>query len=278
MRKFSRLFILISLFSGSFAHAEKLKLMIYNTWGVPLSAWDTWRYQKTMKEIEKLNPDIVLLSEVFSAKAKKKFKSKQYPYVADGANWFPRLVGSGLRILSKFPIDLHAILTYNACESTDCLSRKGANLITVTLPSGKKLNVVGTHLNADGGEKSRIDQLNQLRIFSDWYEDKSAPTIIAGDFNYGPLSNENHYARKSMQLSDAWEDSHFSNEPGITYDTYENHYAHDYMIKTGGGMFKNRIDYIYLRGSIKTLSTNLEMNTPENTFSDHYAIMGEFEI
>jgi endonuclease/exonuclease/phosphatase family metal-dependent hydrolase len=278
MKKISRLIILYSLLISPFAHAEKLKVMIYNTWGVPISAWDTWRFKESMKEIERLNPDIVLLSEMFTAKAKHKFKSKQYPYHADGANWFPRLVGSGLRILSKYPIDLHAILTYNACESTDCLSRKGANLVTVTLPSGKKLNVVGTHLNADGGEASRIDQLKQLNIFSDWYEDKTAPTIIAGDFNFNPLSNEYQYARQSMQVSDAWEDTHSSSDAGFTYDCYENHYAHDYTLKTGGRLFKSRIDYIFLRGNIKTMSTTLEMNTPDNTFSDHYAIMGEFEI
>lgn len=272
------LFLILSVVSVSTAQADTIKVLIYNTWGVPFVSWDRWRYDAAMKAIEDLNPDVVLLSEIFTHKGKHEFKSKKYPYRADGGNWFPRLVGSGTRILSKFPIDMHATLTYNACHSEDCLSRKGANMAIVTLPSGKKLNIVGTHLNAAGGENIRISQLDQLAIFSDWYEDKSAPTIIAGDLNFNPLSNEYQYAKKKMNVSDAWEETHFASEPGYTYDCFENHYAHDYTIKTNGALFKSRIDYLFHRGNIKALSTQITMNNEENLFSDHYGVMGEFEI
>src|SRR5664279_4590112 len=112
MKKIASLFLFLAFLNGSFAQAEKVKVLIYNTWGVPIATWDTWRYQAAMKAIEELNPDVVVLSEVFSAKGKHRFKDSQYPYHADGPNWFPRLLSSGTRILSKFPIDLHAILTY----------------------------------------------------------------------------------------------------------------------------------------------------------------------
>jgi endonuclease/exonuclease/phosphatase family metal-dependent hydrolase len=278
MKILSLLCVLISTGFSSTAHAEKVKILTYNTWGVPVAVWDTWRYKKAMKTIEKMNPDIVLLTEVFTTKAKLAFRSKKYPYHADGGNWVPRLVGSGLRILSKFPIQKHAILTYSNCKKDDCLSRKGANLIIAKLPSGKSINFVGTHLNAAGGEETRISQLKQLQIFSDWYEDKNNPTIIAGDFNFDPFSNEFEYARKNMHVSDAWAENHSSSEPGYTYDCYENHYAHDYTIKTHGSLFKDRIDYFFLRGNVKSLETTIKMNDSETTLSDHYGIYGEFEI
>lgn len=279
MKKFKSLALLLILFSSSFsAYADTLKVLSYNTWGVPLAVWDTWRYQAAMIEIEKLNPDVVVLSEVFTAKAKHAFLSRQYPYHADGGQFLPRLVGSGLRILSKYPLENHATLTYRSCKKADCLSRKGANLVTVIMPSGKKLNVVATHLNAAGGEETRIDQLVQLKIFSEWYEDRHAPTLIAGDLNFQPQSNEYDYTVKNLEVRDGWTDTHPASEPGITYDAYENHYAHDYCIKLRDPLFKGRIDYLFTKGAIKTLATQLEMNEGDDVLSDHYGLMGEFEI
>ncbi len=244
----------------------------------PFTVWDKWRYAAAMKAIESTGADIVLLSEVFTARGKHKFKSKIYPYQADGGNWFPRLVGSGTRILSKFPLTEHAILTYQACKKEDCLSRKGANLVTIELPTGKKLNIVSTHLNAAGGESFRIAQLKQLAIFADYYEDKTAPTLIAGDMNFGPQSSEYQYAMQNLGVTDAWAQTHSASEPGYTYDCYANHYARDYTIKTGGSFFKERIDYFFPRGAIKTISTELTMNNDETLYSDHYGIIGEFEF
>ena len=278
MQKFVRILTFLILFYGSFAQAEKLKVLIYNTWGVPIETWDHWRYEAAMKAIEELNPDVVVLSEVFTAKAKHKFKDSQYPYRVDGPGWFPRLLGSGTRILSKFPIDDHAKLTYNACKSSDCLSRKGANYGLITLPSGKKINIVGTHLNSAGGEETRISQLAQLVTFSDGYEDKSVPTIIAGDLNFGPQSDEYQYAVNHLNVTDSWVETHNASEPGYTYDCTTNHYAHDYIIKTHDTLFTDRIDYLFHRGDVKVISTQLVFNDADHLFSDHYGVLGEFEI
>ena len=278
MKTFGYLFLFISLLSSSFAQAEKLKVLTYNTWGVPVAVWDTWRYQAAMKAIEELNPDIVILSEVFSAKGKHDFKSAQYPYYADGPNWFPRLLSSGTRILSKYPIEKHAILTYHACKSPDCFSRKGADFVLVTLPSGKKVNIVSTHLDSSNDEAVDDSQLHQLMIFSDYYEDKTSPTIFAGDMNFNPQSNQYQYARKNLNVDDSWEETHSASEPGITYDGFDNHYAHDYAVKTKTEIFKGRIDYLFHRGNVIAVSTELEFNDEAHLFSDHYGLLGEFEI
>jgi len=278
MKRFVFLTIALSLFISTFAQAEKLKVLIYNTWGVPIGVWDKWRYQAAMQAIEELNPDVVVLSEVFSRKGKIQFQSDLYPYHADGGNWFPRLVGAGTRILSKFPIQEHDILTYHLCKGSDCLARKGANEVLISLPSGKKINIVSTHLDSLTNPNVRISQINQLTTFADFYEDKEAPTIFAGDLNFSPDSQEYPFLLQNLAVVDSWNETHSPNEPGITYSCDENHYALEYAIKTKARVFDGRIDYLFHRGNIKALNSHLVFNDENHLFSDHYGILGEFEI
>jgi endonuclease/exonuclease/phosphatase family metal-dependent hydrolase len=262
--------------SDGFAHT--IKVMTYNTWGVPVATWDTWRYREAMRAIEAIGPDVVVLNEVFTQKGKHQFKSNQYPFQLDGPGPVPRLVGSGLRILSKFPIVNRAILTFRACKTTDCLSRKGAALVTLALPKGKKLNLIGTHLDSSGPKETRISQLKQIRLLNEWYSDRSAPTILAGDMNFKSHSAEYEFTREKFEVRDAWMETHQSSDPGHTYDCYSNHYARDYSIKTNEPLITERLDYLFHRGAIRTIKTELKFNDEENLFSDHYALMGEFEI
>ena len=258
--------------------AETIRVLTYNTWGVPLTAWDTWRYEQAMRAIEELNPDIVLLNEVFTRKGKRNFRSMHYPYQAEGPGPSPRLVGSGLKILSRFPILNRATLAYRACKGSDCLSRKGAALAVLQLPSGKKLNLIGTHLNASGPASIRISQLQQLEKFNRAYADPTAPMILAGDLNFRSGSDEYDHVQKQFQLEDAWMRTHTTNEPGYTYDCYENRYARDYAIRTREPLIRERLDYFFTNPSVRPLRTELQFKDEGNLFSDHYALMGEFEI
>jgi endonuclease/exonuclease/phosphatase family metal-dependent hydrolase len=260
------------------AQADTIRVLTYNTWGVPLTAWDTWRYEQAMRAIETLNPDIVLLNEVFTRKGKRKFKSQLYPHQAEGPGTSPRLVGSGLKILSRFPILKRAILSYRACKGTDCLSRKGAALTVIQLPNGKKLNLIGTHLDASGPASLRLSQLEQLKNFQKTYVDPTAPMILAGDMNFRSGSDEHEHVQKHFELEDAWLKTHASSEPGHTYDCYENKYAREYSQRTREPMIRERLDYLFTTPEIRTIKTELKFNDEGNLFSDHYALMGEFEI
>jgi endonuclease/exonuclease/phosphatase family metal-dependent hydrolase len=260
------------------AQAETVRVLTYNTWGVPLTAWDTWRYEQAMRAIEKLNPDVVLLNEVFSRKGKRNFRSMHYPYQAEGPGPSPRLVGSGLKILSRFPIVKRAILAYRACKGTDCLSRKGAALAVLQLPGGKKLNLIGTHLDASGPASIRISQLQQLEKFNVAYADPTAPMILAGDMNFRSGSDEHLHVQKQFEVEDAWLSTHTASDPGYTYDCHENRYAREYAQRTREPMIRERLDYLFTTPAIRTLHTEIKFNDEGNLFSDHYGLMGEFEI
>jgi len=272
------LILLITFLFSSLANAEKLKVLTFNTWGVPISVWDTWRYEAAMRSIEALNPDIVILDEVFSGKGKRNYRSDLYPYVADGPHALPKILSSGTRILSKYPFDLHATLAYHKCAASDCFSRKGSSFVTITLPSGKVVNVAGTHLDSGGTDDLRTDQLRQLKEFTDYYADPAGPLLVVGDFNFGPASPSYQYIRNEFKLADSWTETHPAAEAGLTYDSYKNHYAHDYEIKTHDLMIVDRIDFMFHRGAIKPISTQVIFNEEDSLYSDHYGIMAEFEL
>ena len=63
----------VSVLAGSFTVVE------FNTWGVPLAVKDTFRYAFAMERLEELDPDFIVLSEVFTARAKRAFHSAKYP-------------------------------------------------------------------------------------------------------------------------------------------------------------------------------------------------------
>ena len=207
--------LFICTFFALSAHAGSVKILSYNTWGVPFTTWDTWRYQAAMEKIEELDPDVVVLSEVFTVKGKRHFKSSQFPYQVDGPRSGGRFVGSGLRILSKHPILQYATLKYKACKGSDCFSRKGAALVTLSLPGDQKMNLVATHLDATG-RSARLSQLKQLRTFSEWYENRNAPTIFAGDMNFSPNTPEYEFTVSQLGLNDSWIETHSTGEPGYT--------------------------------------------------------------
>jgi endonuclease/exonuclease/phosphatase family metal-dependent hydrolase len=280
LRTFARFSaLLIATLAGathSFA-TDTFSFIELNTWGVPFAAPKTWRYKMAMETIKQLSPDFVALEEVFTIRAKHAFKDKEiYPYHVDGPHFFPRLVGSGLRILSKHPIERKATLVYRNCQKDDCLSRKGALLAVVRLPSGQKLNLAVTHLNARGEDTTRQDQVNQLKTFLKFYIEPGAPLLLVGDFNFGPASALYSSLKSDLGLTDAWTATHPNGEPGYTADYTTNHYAREYAAAHGLQQTQDRINLLLNHG-LKSLTSELIFNTGE-LISDHYGLKASFEV
>ncbi|MBS1958319.1 MAG: sphingomyelin phosphodiesterase [Bdellovibrionales bacterium] len=269
--------LLLMIYLGmNTARAETVSAIAFNTWGVPIASYDTWRWGKTMQEIAKISPDFVGLEEVFTLKAQRKFTHKDYPYRAQGPRFFPRLISSGLRILSKHPIERKASLVFRSCKADDCLSRKGALLVVADLPSGRKINVVVTHMNARGEDNIRKDQVDQLQAFMTYYAEPNAPILLIADFNFNPSSALYPYSLQSLQLTDTWTATHPASEPGLTSDCENNHYARKYSIAHHFSLVRERIDFMLTRG-LKPLSSEIIFNTG-TLYSDHYGVYATFDV
>ena len=260
---------------------ETLKIIQFNTWGVPVVVKDTYRYWEAMEALEARDPDIIFLQEVFSRKGRGAFRSERYPYEVRGPLGFPKPISSGIRILSKYPILSSAQVSFCKCTGADCLSKKGAVIAILELPSGAHLNIVTTHLDAGTKDSVKISQLEQIKSLVEMYGDPDAPLLFAGDLNFNDRSLPYEKLMDFFGANDTWLDTHDSTEPGYTYDAYENRYAYDYSIKTNEPLIKERIDFVLYRGGSGHMLRPLDSSVvfrEEPLYSDHYGIEARFEL
>lgn len=162
-------------------------------------------------------PDVVLIQEMFSPAALRAVQAMGYPNMVVGPSRTQRkrmadtpmmagpfrrrkgetgmhLVGSGLAILSRYPIVAHDAEPFgkHRCAGLDCLSNKGMIHARIAMPGvPQPIDLFGTHLNSQGasrvpaqrnGQAHRL-QVGQLARFIDAAAQGGVPAILGGDFN-----------------------------------------------------------------------------------------------
>ena len=97
-----------------------------------------------------------------------------------------RIFGSGLLLLSAFPVEDFWVHRYTNIAAEDSLVAKSAMYARLVLPTGK-LDVIVTHMQAGAEEKKaggvRLAQLKELRDFVGCHLDPAVPRLIVGDLN-----------------------------------------------------------------------------------------------
>lgn len=131
--------------------------------------------------------DIIVFQEAFDPRARRLLRKRledTYPYMVGPANpaGFRLKTNSGIWILSKIPLTHLEEIDYKDCEGDDCLARKGALLVEAEW-NGKKIQVLGTHLNAGGPEWIRENQYKEIRELVEKHKKEDVPQFLCGDFN-----------------------------------------------------------------------------------------------
>lgn len=209
------------------------------------------RTEEIIHVLKNQNADIVVLQEAFNRSAIKKIKQKfqhQYFFISEPLERKHFLkAGSGLLLLSKFPISDLQIIEFDACASDDCFASKGAFQISIQF-NQQTFKIVGTHLQADYRYPSqyasvRQKQLKQLRQELD-QEDSTATTIYCGDFNI-----DYHHPNESEKMIESLHVQKPDIKKGeFTWQQYElespEKYYYDYcLIKSNqkNGFFRTKI-------------------------------------
>jgi endonuclease/exonuclease/phosphatase family metal-dependent hydrolase len=267
---------------------------------------------RTLRE-RRQAPDIIVLQEAFSPDSQDLGKSAGYLYAAEGptaeaidsarpapphgiflahSRWWKgesegKLVGSGLRILSDYPIvAIHrmAFPAY-ACAGYDCLANKGALLVTLDVPgAASPIDVVTTHLNSR--RAARVDEDRSLyayrlqlaaldRFIARWH-DTARPLIVSGDFNVGTadprraasLAARQHWCG-SCRIRDALRQLQKVGAPLDRDAAYALRRARDWQFYTSGG-----------QGGLRPLSVTTPFgHEPDGTMlSDHVGYVVRFQI
>jgi endonuclease/exonuclease/phosphatase family metal-dependent hydrolase len=212
-----------------------LKLVTYNIWGLPfwMTGERTGRYQQIAHELERLDPDFILLQEAWTAKARKSAPDNGRWAIGRAAGQHTFFQQNGLVTLSKCPIIGGEFYPFSRSAFPDRFVNKGVLKVTVQLAGGKVLNVWNVHLQEGSSPEIRRSQVRELVSRVQAAEDGQIADLVGGDFNCtpeSPLCRElaNSLGPSVQQLGGA--------DPFVTWDGLS--------AKPGAG---RTIDYIFIR-------------------------------
>jgi endonuclease/exonuclease/phosphatase family metal-dependent hydrolase len=151
-------------------------------------------------------PHVVVIQEAFNHWSAKAARDSGYPYILEGNGArFGKIGGSGLFILSEYPVFVSSNMDYKECTGFDCLANKGAMHARVVVPElMRSIDVYNTHMNADeppakpeDSMKARMSQIRDFAAFVKRTRDPGAAAVLAGDFNF-VAGNADHALFESL--------------------------------------------------------------------------------
>lgn len=156
------------------------------------------RYREIAARLRRLRaegkaPHVVVIQEAFNHWAAKAAREAGYPHVLEGNGArFGKIGGSGLFILSEYPVLTSSNADYSDCTGFDCLANKGAMHARIVVPEAQRsFDVYNTHMNADeppatpeDSMKARMAQIRDYAAFVRRTREPGSPAILAGDFNF----------------------------------------------------------------------------------------------
>lgn len=272
------LFISINLFSNEHVKEEILKILVYNTHGLPEIFIDDdpkMRFpiigRKTGEYDISLIQEDYAHHEEFSSNFIKESKFFRGPM--GGTLPCPFCTGSGLTSIFNLPqewkieVDNEA---YETCSgwlrgANDCFAYKGFQIIKITTSKNKNFFVVNTHMDAGRRDSDRASRKIQLEHIVSKINKKriNDALIIAGDLNLNSKDAED------MKLLEK-----FKNDLGLT-DVFK-----DIKIDEKWSI----LDYILIRQgkeinlSVVSAGEDESFVTEEGPLSDHPALFLELLI
>ena len=280
--KINTLLLVLSIFSLNLSSIEeqsdKLKILVYNTHGLPeifISDDPKMRFPIIGKKTQDF--DISLLQEDYAHHEElSSGLNKESLAIRGGMGGTllcPFCTGSGLTSIFNLPNDWIVEVennTYETCSgwlrgANDCFAYKGFQLIKITLPNSKRLFIVNTHMDAGRRDSDRASRKQQLEhiIRTIKQRTSSEALIVAGDLNLNSKNSKDvqllENFKEELRLSDAFEGTKISKKWTIL----------DY--------------FLYKKGEelgFKIISTGEDKSfvTEDGALSDHPALIIELSL
>ena len=271
------LIVSINLSSQEF-HKETLKMLVYNTHGLPeifISDNPKKRFpiigEKTQDfNISLLQEDYAHHEELSSGFAQKSIAIRG---PMGGTLSCPFCTGSGLTSIFNLPKDWHIEVeseAYETCSgwlrgANDCFAYKGFQIIKITTPNQKKFFIVNTHMDAgrrDSDRSSRKIQLDHIVSAIEQREINEA-LIVAGDLNLNSKDPKDvlllEEFKKKLNLNDSFEGYEISKKWSIL----------DYILYRQG----SEVEF-----KLVSVGEDESFVTEEGPLSDHPALFLELSI
>jgi endonuclease/exonuclease/phosphatase family metal-dependent hydrolase len=247
-----------------FSEAGSLRLITFNVWGLP-----RW-INGASAEVERLEPDLVALQEVWTRPARQSVPVSGEWWVAGAAQSRFPFRRTGLVTLSRHPILGGIFFPFRHEAYPDKLVAKGAMKTTLQVGPGVILNLWNVHLQA--GARADAVRACQVEELIDWVrhaDDNQAADVIAGDFNFGPESPLYTRLTQGLGLVSA------ASSEGAALVTYD-----------GGGRGGQlcSLDHVFIRlrggaaGRLGDPETVFTPGTLKERLSDHFGVRVDLRL
>ncbi|KAK4521129.1 uncharacterized protein ATC70_013073 [Mucor velutinosus] len=293
---------------------DTLNVLSFNCWGlVVVAKHREFRLRAIATALQHQNCDIITLQEVWV--------QKDFEYIQEAVKqtlpytkyFYSGALGSGLAILSRFPIISTSYHRYALNGKPlkfwhgDYYVGKGVGSALVDHPAIGLLEVFNTHLHAGYGPKAqytahRATECWQLANILRQSAAMGRQIVMSGDFNSVPSSFNYRLIRDHGFMSDSWLQLH--GEPDATqfdmdnitedaytqyfgftcnspYNTFSRYYDHGDSTNAKKLLGK-RLDYIFYRHSpqltcieSKVVLTGLVPDS-SMSYSDHFGVVSVF--
>ena len=218
----STMILSMNLFSLE-QQSEKLRILVYNTHGLPeifISDNPKKRFPVIGKKTQDFN--ISLLQEDYSHHEElSSGLAKESLAIRGGLGGrliCPFCTGSGLTSVFNLPknwtVDVEN-QTYDTCSgwlrgANDCFAYKGFQIIKITLPSNKRFFIVNTHMDAGKRDSDRAARKKQLEHIISTIKQRATTEalIVAGDLNLNSKNPEDvkllENFKEELKLTDSF--------------------------------------------------------------------------
>lgn len=192
-------FFIFLLFFLSSAHAIDFKIISWNAYMLPSplkKSLQKTRIATIPGKLQEVDFDLLFLQEAFMKSFRLNIRrtlknSHPHTYYLKSPSFPVPLFGSGLYVVSKYPVKLLDHIYFQSCTSADCFAAKGAALIEISLPNGDKIQVSNTHMQATPNAGSiRMKQLGQIHRMLLKHHNPEVPQFLIGDLNIDPSEPE----------------------------------------------------------------------------------------
>ena len=219
----SFLFLSFNIFASKEKEISVLKILVYNTHGLPeifINDNPKKRFpiigEKTQDyNISLLQEDYAHHEELSTGLAK---KNMAFRGAMGSSLKCPFCVGSGLTSVFNLPENWTVEVeneTYQTCSgwlrgANDCFAYKGFQIIKITLPSNKEFFIVNTHMDAGRRDSDRSSRKKQLEHIVSTISQRATTKalIVAGDLNLHSKNPEDvkllENFKKELKLTDAF--------------------------------------------------------------------------